>query len=137
MISVLTSSRPTTPQATEAWLPHLMSEEWKKESLRLKDKHTWKSKPGHAICAIGRGAIRFDYPSSWIVSADSDSLKVRDQPEPNDCCVLAVSQMHVPRHLADQFPIRQVVEGCTSGEEEEKDEGEVLERKDAVEGPRE
>ena len=109
-----------------------MSEEWTKKSLRLKDRHGWKSKPGHSICAIGRGAIRFDYPSSWLVSADSDSLKVRDQPEPYDNCVLAVSQMTIPREVADLVPLRELVTGCNN----DKDEREILERKEAVDVPR-
>ena len=108
-----------------------MSEEWKKETLRLKDRHGWKAKPGHSICAIGRGAIRFDYPSTWLVSADSDSLKIRDAPEPNDSCVLAVSQMRLPRELADQVPVRQLLLGCR-----DDDEYDVLERKDVIEVPR-
>src|SRR5438270_7171844 len=86
-----------------------MSDDWSKQTLRLKDRHGWKSKPGYAICAIDRGAIRFDYPQGWDVSADSDSLKIRDLPEPNDNCVLAVSQMHLPRELADQVPVDQLV----------------------------
>ena len=74
------------------------------EKLRLKDKHTWKSKPGYSICVLDRGAIRFDYPIDWNVSADEDSLKVRDKPEPDDNCVLAVSHMHLPPEPADREP---------------------------------
>jgi hypothetical protein len=109
-----------------------MSEDWKKESLRLKDRHGWKAKPGHSVCAIDRGAIRFDYPSAWLVSADSDSLKIRDLPEPNDNCILAVSQLRLPRELADQVAVRELVLGCKDDEDYE-----VLERKGVVEVPRE
>ena len=52
-----------------------MAEEWKKQSLRLKDRHGWKSRPGYAICVLDRGAIRFDYPDGWDVSADSGQVK--------------------------------------------------------------
>jgi hypothetical protein len=86
-----------------------MSGEWTKRSLPLKDRHTWKAKPGYSICAMDRGAIRFDYPQGWDVSADSDSLKVRDRPEPDDNCVLGVSQLHLPREIADQVPLRELI----------------------------
>jgi len=109
-----------------------MNGEWTKQTLRLKDRHGWKSKPGYAICAIDRGAIRFDYPNDWDVSADSDSLKVRDRPEPDDNCVLAVSQMHLPRELADQVPLRDLVAASV-----DNDERDVRGRKDIIEISRE
>jgi hypothetical protein len=109
-----------------------MAEEWKKKTLRLKDRHGWKARPGHAICAIDRGAIRFDYPDGWHVSADSGQVNVRDRPEPDDNCCLAVSQMHLPPALADQVPIRELVLGSTQG-----DDRDILERKEIIEVARE
>jgi len=113
-----------------------MSGEWTKQTLRLKDRHVWKAKPGYAICAINRGAIRFDYPHGWDVSADSDSLKIRDHPEPDDNCVLAVSQMHLPRELADQVPLRQLVASSMDNDPRDiRGRGDVLEiqREDGIE----
>lgn len=113
-----------------------MSGEWTKQTLRLKDRHGWKAKPGYAICAIDRGAIRFDYPQGWDVSADSDSLKVRDYPEPDDNCVLAVSQMHLPRELADQVPLRQLVAASMDNDPRDiRGRGDILEipREDGIE----
>jgi hypothetical protein len=109
-----------------------MAEEWKKKILRLKDRHGWKSRPGYAIIAIDRGAIRFDYPDGWDVSADSGQVNVRDHPEPDDNCVLAVSQMHLPRALADQVPIRELVFGSI-----QNDDRDILERKEIVVAARE
>lgn len=108
-----------------------MSDEWTRKNLRLKDRHGWKSKPGYAICAMDRGAIRFDYPAGWHISVDSDSLKVRDLPEPDDNCVLAVSQMHLPPMAADQVPIRELVQMSL-----DQDRRDILERKNALELPR-
>lgn len=105
---------------------------WKQKNLRLKDKHTWKSKPGYAICVLDRGAIRFDYPVGWKVDADEDSLKVRDKPEPDDNCVLAVSHMHLPADPADRVPLRHLVQVSV-----DNDQRGVLERKDIVELARE
>ena len=71
--------------------------EWKKKDLRLEpNTYGWKSNPRLWHLRLDRRAIRFDYPVDWKVSADEDSLKVRDQPEPDDNCVLAVSHMHLP-----------------------------------------
>ena len=69
---------------------------------------------------------------AWDVSADSGQLNVRDHPEPDDNCVLAVSQLHLPRNLADQVPIRELVFGSI-----QNDDRDILERKEIVETPRE
>jgi hypothetical protein len=107
-------------------------EDWSEKRLKLKKKHTWKAKPGYAICAINRGAIRFDYPEKWDIDADSDSLKIRDRKPPDDNCVLAVSQMHLPRPVADIVPLREMLDGVTT-----EDERKVISRGKAISVPRE
>jgi hypothetical protein len=104
----------------------------KSKSLRLKDRHGWKSKPGNAICAINRGAIRFDYPRSWHVSADEGQVNLRDAPEPDDNCVLGVSQMQLPAQVADQVPIRELVMGTIQEKDFDRIDG-----SNVVEVPRE
>lgn len=64
--------------------------------LRLKDKHTWKSKPGYSICVIDRGLVRFDYPSGWIVQPDESAVHLHDQPPSVESCDLGVSVFHIP-----------------------------------------
>ena len=44
------------------------------KKLQLKAKHTWKCKPGHSICVLDRGVVRFEYPSSWIVEPKDGAL---------------------------------------------------------------
>jgi hypothetical protein len=66
------------------------------ENLRLKANHTWKSKPGYSICVIDRGAVRFDYPSKWIVEPDEGAVHLHDQPPSVESCDLGVSIFHVP-----------------------------------------
>jgi hypothetical protein len=34
------------------------------ETLRPKDNHTWKAKPGYSIGVLDRGLVRFDYPGN-------------------------------------------------------------------------
>src|SRR5579871_1888078 len=94
-----------------------MSRGWKKQSLRLKDRHGWKSRPGYAICVLDRGAVRLDYPGEWKVSADGGQVNIRDRPEPDDNCVLAVSRMHLPPELADQVPLRELLKGSMRNDE--------------------
>src|SRR5262249_50745506 len=106
--------------------------QWKRQRLRLKERHGWKAKPGYLICVIGRGAIRFDYPQGFHVDADEDSLKVRDQPHPHENCRFAISQMHLPVELADQVPGRELVKGRMKD-----DDAEMMECKDRVVVPRE
>lgn len=109
-----------------------MPQRWNKKSFRLKEKHGWKSKPGHAICVIDRGGIRFDYPVGWGVSVEDIQINVRDRPQPDDNCVLSVSRMHIPTELADQLPVSELAQGATSTEEE----GELLETKVVAPGLR-
>jgi len=110
-----------------------MAHGWNKKSFRLKEKHDgWKSRPGHAICVIDRGAIRFDYPAGWDVSVEDIQINVRDRPQPDDNCVLSVSRMHIPTELADQLPVSELAQGATSTEEE----GELLDTKVVAPGLR-
>jgi hypothetical protein len=64
--------------------------------LKLKDNHTWKSKPGYSICVIDRGLVRFDYPSNWIVEPDEGAVHLHDRPPSVESCDLGVSIFRVP-----------------------------------------
>jgi hypothetical protein len=66
------------------------------EHLKLKDNHTWKSKPGYSICVIDRGALRFDCPSNWIVEPDASAVHLHDQPPSVESCDLGVSVFRIP-----------------------------------------
>lgn len=63
--------------------------------LKLKENHTWKSKPGYAICVIDRGLVRFDYPGDWIVKPDEGSVHLHDQNPSAESCDLGVSVFRV------------------------------------------
>jgi len=66
------------------------------ENLKLKDNHTWKSKPGYSICVIDRGVLRFDYPSNWIVEPDQGAVHLHDRPPSVESCDLGVSILRIP-----------------------------------------
>jgi len=105
-----------------------MGHNFRSKKLKLKRHHHWKAKPGNVICVIDRGAIRFDYPESWDLTVDEGQINIRDRPKPDDNCVLSVSRMYLPVELADQVPLRELVETAL-----QEDEGETLERKPAAE----
>ena len=73
------------------------------QKLQLKPNHTWKSKPGYAICVIDRGLLRFDYPSGWIVEPDEDgAVHLHDRPPSVESCDFGVSLFRVPAsHIQD------------------------------------
>lgn len=66
------------------------------KKLRLKDNHTWKSKPGYSICVLDRGLVRFDYPSNWIVEPEEGAVHLHDRPPSVESCDLGVSIFPVP-----------------------------------------
>lgn len=75
------------------------------EKLRLKDNHTWKSKPGYSICVLDRGLVRFDYPSDWIVKPDESAVHLHDQEPSVESCDLGVSIFRVPPELVQELSL--------------------------------
>jgi hypothetical protein len=103
-----------------------MGEEFTKKTYRLKERHNWKARPGHLICVIDRGAIRFDYPETWDLTVDEGQINVRDRPAPTDDCVLSVSRMYLPFELADHVPLGELVQ---TANQDMQGQGEVLEQR--------
>jgi hypothetical protein len=73
--------------------------------LKLKDNHTWKSKPGYAICVIDRGLVRFDYPNDWIVEPDEGAVHLHDRPPSVESCDLGVSLFQLPPEHVRELPL--------------------------------
>lgn len=67
-----------------------------RQRLKLKDRHTWKSKPGYSICVIDRGLVRFDYPSNWVVKPETGAVHLHDREPSVESCDLGVSVFRVP-----------------------------------------
>ncbi len=97
------------------------------KKLELKRNHAWKAKPGHAICVLDRGAVRFEFRRNWIVKQGRDSVQVHDCEPPDDNCVLGVSHFRVPVDTSD-VPLRELVTATAAG-----DQREIVEAKEAVE----
>jgi len=66
------------------------------QAIRLQSGHSWKAAPGCHILLIDGGAVRFDYPSNWIVRPTPKYVFLFDQYPPDDRCLLAVSWRRVP-----------------------------------------
>lgn len=93
-------------------------EKWKKESLKLKPNHGWKAKPGYNVMVLDRGAVRFDIPRDWHVEPDSESIKLRDKPPPDDDCLLQVSMMKLHGGIDwSQISLVYLLEGATKDDE--------------------
>lgn len=68
---------------------------WKRQTLKLKENHGWRAKPGYKIFVADRGAVRFDIPQEWIMDPGKDSIKFHDRTPPDDDCLLQVSVLHL------------------------------------------
>jgi hypothetical protein len=92
---------------------------WKKKTLKLKDTHGWKARPGCRIFVADKGAVRFDFPMHWIMEPTSDCIQFHDRQPPDDDCRLAVSYQRLPAidwsgaPLADM--LRQVIDDDPRG----------------------
>ena len=82
------------------------------EKLKLKDKHTWKSKPGHSICVIDRGLVRFDYPSGWIVEPEEGAVHLHDRTPSVESCDLGVSIFRMPPELIQELSLDETLESA-------------------------
>lgn len=94
-----------------------MADKWRKEVLKLRDDHTWRSKPGYRIFVADKGAVRFDIPEDWVVKPDSDSIKFHDREPPDDDCVLAASYMRLPPVDWSGLALAGLVETIVEGDE--------------------
>ncbi len=83
--------------------------EWSRQTLRLKENHQWRARAGYRIFMADRGAVRFNFPHSWVIVPEADSIKFYDQEPPEDNCVLAVSYQHLPPLGWDSPPLATLV----------------------------
>ena len=89
---------------------------WKKQKLKLKVDHHWRSRPGYQICVIERGAIRFDFPRGWVMEPGEVSFKFYDRPHPDDDIRLEVSYNPIPPVDWSGLPLDQLLEGVVDGD---------------------
>jgi len=95
------------------------------EKLRLKDKHTWKSKPGYAICVLDRGQVRFDYPSHWIVEPADGAVHLHDRQPSVESCDLGVSIFHLPPEVIPEVNLDDALQGSLGDDREPYEQSEI------------
>ena len=69
---------------------------FKAEIMQLNMGHGWRAQPNHKILVLDRGALRLDYPETWVVKYEDDCVKIFDKEPPDDECVLGVSYHRWP-----------------------------------------
>ena len=96
------------------------------EKLRLKDNHTWKTRPGNSICVIERGLVRFDYPSSWIVEPDEQgAVHLHDRPPSVESCDLGVSVFHLPPELIRELSLDDMLRNALDKERKPYEQSDI------------
>lgn len=63
---------------------------WKKQTLKLKDNHTWTAPDGYMILVLDRGAVRFNVPKNWYHEWQDDHLQIYDVKPPKDTAGISV-----------------------------------------------
>ena len=83
---------------------------------KLRDDHTWSARPGCKIFVADRGALRFDYPQTWVVIPGENSINFHDRPPPDDDVHLEVSIMRLPPADWSGLPLRNLIPAAISGD---------------------
>ena len=94
-----------------------MAKKWTKETLKLKEDHTWKAKDGYQIFVADRGAVRFNFPEGWIIVPTSDSIHLYDRRPPHDDCRLAVSFLRLKPIDWSGLPLSHLVKAAMHSDE--------------------
>ena len=87
------------------------------QRLKLKDNHTWKSRPGYSICVLDRGLVRFDYPSNWIVEPGDGAVYLHDRPASIESCDLGVSLFRLPPEAIAEISAEDLMKNSLKDEE--------------------
>ncbi len=103
------------------------------EKFRLKDNHTWKSKPGHSICVIDRGLVRFEYPSNWIVEPEDGAVHLHDREPSVESCDLGVSVFRMPAEHVREIDLDDMLINTLGTERKPHEQSEIHHSKRADE----
>ena len=74
--------------------------------------HKWKARPGYRILVVDQGAIRFDFPSSWLAGIDAKYIRIIDREPPNDRCGLMVSCRQISLRMTE-LPMHELLRDVT------------------------
>jgi hypothetical protein len=96
---------------------------FERETLKLKEGHTWRCKPGYKICVLGEGALRLDLPGEWVMKIQESSVQFYDLEPPDDNCRLEVSLLRHSQIDWTGLPLDRLIQGCAR----EKPDDEIAE----------
>jgi hypothetical protein len=85
---------------------------FERETLKLKEGHTWRCKPGYKIFVLDEGALRFDLPRDWVMKIQERSVQFYDVEPPADNCRLEVSLLRHSQIDWTGLPLDQLIRGC-------------------------
>jgi hypothetical protein len=102
--------------------------QWAEQTLKLKNRHSWKAPPGCNIFVADRGAVRFNYPHGWAVVPADDCIQLCDKQPPNDNCRLAVSYLRLPPVDLSGLPLAKLLPAAMQSSENRQ----VLQRGEPV-----
>jgi hypothetical protein len=102
------------------------------KKFRLKQNHSWKSKPGYSICVLDRGLVRFDYPSSWKLETKEGAVYLHDLPDQIESCDLGVSLFRMPREVTADLALEDMLLSSLDSDREPYRQSEIhrIERPD-------
>jgi hypothetical protein len=95
------------------------------EKFKLKDNHTWKSKPGYSICVLDRGLVRFDYPSHWVVEPSEGAVLLHDSEPSMESCDLGVSLFRMPPEVIAELSMEEMLLNSLGAERNHYEQSEV------------
>ena len=103
---------------------------WSKQSLRMKETHGWRAKPGYQILVLDRGAVRFDFPRDWHFEPGPMPVTLHDKKPPDDQCRLQLSLFRTPPGIDwSALPLPQLLADAMKDDEPDP---EVIERGEIV-----
>jgi hypothetical protein len=90
---------------------------WVKKTYKLDQMYGWKAKPGYHIFVADRGAVRFDFPDTWVMQpAENGVIELRDRQPPDDDCLVELTVFHLrPDVDWTGLPMGQMLANATDG----------------------
>jgi hypothetical protein len=95
------------------------------EKFKLKDNHTWKSKPGYSICVLDRGAVRFDYPTTWVLETKDGAVLLHDREPSIESCDLGVSIFRMPAEMIAELSLEDMLLSSLGSERKPYQQSEI------------
>lgn len=72
---------------------------WEEKTFKLPRDHGWQSRPGHNVFVADRGAVRFDFPETWLVKPQETSVRFHDTEPPDDNCTMEITVSYLKQNI--------------------------------------